>query len=111
MASGDVIQRTPSMLHVKLLDALVAVDDGVWIDTGDYKEASIHVSGVTTATVKINGSGKATKPTATTHDIEMSGVTADAIVDLPQLPRWLKARISAWTSGTISVFAVMRRER
>lgn len=92
-----------------LLNAVGAVDDGVWIDTGNFNEASIHVEGITTATVQIRGSDESTKPANTDHAVQIgTDITADGRVEVAVLPRFIKARISVFTAGTISVFMTMR---
>lgn len=108
MASGDVISRKERFVHIKMLDALAAADNGVWIECHGYDQVSIHIDGITTATVTVNASSKATKPANTVHDIVRASLTADGEVTYQVLPRWMKCRISAWTSGTVSAFAVFR---
>ena len=110
MANGDLIQHTGDMHHWIMLDDIGAGDDGVWIDAGGrYDNLSVHVTGITTATVVINGSNAATKPANTVHGIALASVTADAMIQLTLIPIWIKGRISAWTSGDISAFGLLRR--
>ena len=108
MANGDFAVKKDRLAHVLLLDAVGAVNDGVWIDTYGYDQVSIQVNGITTATVKIHGSNKLTIPANTAHEVERVSLTADGEVIYDVLPRWMKARVSAWTAGVISVIAVFR---
>ena len=43
MANGDRVHRGGSWDQYTLLDALAATSDGQWIDTGDYRDASLDV--------------------------------------------------------------------
>src|SRR3990167_2131534 len=108
MASGDIITNRKYFRHIKLLDAIGAANDGVWIDCISFTSISIEVSGITTATVLINSSNAATKPANTAHGQLRGTFTADGDHVSSNLPRWIKARISAWTSGTISAIATLR---
>ena len=111
MASGDIITNRKYFRHIRLLDALGATDNGVWIDCLSFTSISIEVSGITTATVLINTSNAATKPANTAHGQLRATFTADGEYTSNNLPRWLKARISPWTSGTISAIATLRGVR
>lgn len=109
-ASGDKIGCGNVRCEYKALDAEVATTDGVWLDATEYKTATVHITGITTATVKANISNAPTKPAAATHDIEAVSITADGLIQLDNMPvRWIKVRISSYTSGTISAFLVLSR--
>lgn len=110
MANGLVDLFIPGdMTRIRLIDAIAATDDGQWISTKGYDQASIQVDGITTATVRINASNQPTQPANSSHEIERTNVTVDSEITYAVLPMWIKARISAWTSGTISVFITLRR--
>lgn len=124
MANGEIVAKYKTALHLKLIDAAVAVTDGVWMDAGLYEVASIEFSGITTATLHLNGSNAAVKPVNTVHGFQIGpNITADGDLSIPGsdvvagdnfhgvLPRWIKARISVWTAGTISVLALLRTAR
>lgn len=110
VATRDVIKAPESQgngaLVSRLLTAVVAVDDGDWIDTLGYSPHSFEITGITIGTVQIRGSNAPTKPANTVHGFQIG---ADVTVAGSQLVvnqdpiRWVKARVSAWTSGTISV--------
>jgi len=90
-----------------LLNAIVAVNDGDWIDVGGFGNFTVQVKGITTATVKVHGSNNPTKPANTVHDFQIGAdVTADGVVTYAFPVRWIKARVSAWTSGSISAWAI-----
>jgi len=109
MANGEIVAKYKLALHVKLLDAQVAATDGVWMDMGDYAEGTFEVSGITVATVQLRGSNAAVRPVNTVHGTQLgTDITADSHRDVAILPRWLKARISAYTSGTINALGMLK---
>ncbi len=91
-------------IKATLIDSAVATGDGEWINIEGMNYYSTHVSGITTATVQVFGSNKATIPD-NTDDEEQLGVdiTADGIQEYSVPLRWIKAKVSAWTAGTIIV--------
>ena len=116
MADGDIKDRiVDGFTQVALIDSAVATDNGVWFDCGPYELASIHIfasDGTFNATVTVNASNRVSKPAATDHDVVRGSITADQSEYTTQIvPRWLKARVSVWTSGTIEVVMVLRRRR
>ncbi len=104
MANGTKYVMDPDFGHFTLIDGAVATTDGAWVDVGRYSKCSIHVDGITTATVTINGSNAQTIPADSANgDAIGSSITADGWVSLDPLPRWLKARVTVWSSGTVRV--------
>ncbi len=92
-----------SYLRATLLDAIVATGNGEWIDVSGLKSYNIHTSGITTATLQIRGSNDVTKPSDATHDIQLgSNITADGMKQFTTPLKWLKLRVTVWTSGTIT---------
>ena len=111
MASTRSVIASPesqgnSALVSQLLTAVVAVDIGDWIDTLHYAPMSFHILGISTATVKIHGSNETTKPANAAHGFQIgSDITVDQkSIEYVGPIRWVKARVSAWTSGTINVY-------
>lgn len=89
----------------KLLDGITAVDDGAWIDVEELENKTVHVKGITTATLHICGSLDQTKPANNVNEIQIGDdITADALIEIPAHLKWIKVRCSAWTAGTISAF-------
>ena len=80
----------------------VAAGNGVWFEIQNTRKMSIHVFGITDATVVISGSNEPTIPANSSHGITLATTTADAmiVIDMPVI--WMKHRISGYTSGTIS---------
>lgn len=87
-----------------VLDAVEAQGNGTWTSIEGCSNFSIHVTGITNATVVVTGSNAPTEPAAATHGIVLATVTSDAIVRIDMPVRWVKVRVSAWTSGTISAY-------
>ena len=105
MANGERVHRGGSWDQYTLLDAIAATSDGQWIDTGDYRDASLDVRIATTATVQLRGSDGPTQPLNTDHGQPIGAdITASALYAVEYLPRWIKARVSAWTAGAVSAY-------
>jgi hypothetical protein len=111
MASGELTLLDRHGVRYKLLDVETAISNGVWVEIPPgYVNHTVHVKGITNATVKINVSNDETKPTNAAHEIEKDSLTADAVVVLQnEAIRWIKARIPTYVSGTISAYLVSRR--
>ncbi len=109
MASGDKVYSNPHSKSWVLTDAAVAVEDGVWVDVGNYEDLSLDIVIDTTATVEIRGSNNSTQPLNTVHERLLgSAVTSSELnTPVPQ-PRWIKARVTAWTAGDVNVWLVAR---
>ncbi len=108
MANGDVIDQVmqPTQLDFcqswKLIEGSAATDDGAWVDVRGFRHFSLDVSGITTATVQLRGSNATTKPANNTHGRQIGAdITADGLVSAEIPVRWMKARVSAYTSGTV----------
>jgi hypothetical protein len=97
---GKVIMRA------NLIPGAVAIGDGEWIDTSGMSAMSIHITGITTATVEVDGSNDPTIPANNTHGIKLNSVdiTANQMFTVTVPVRWLKARVTAWTTGTINAW-------
>lgn len=92
-------------VNATLLNAVTATGDGEWMNIEGFHPLSFHVKGITTASVQIRGSNAPTKPANASDELQLgSTVTADALVSLDAPVKWIKAKVSAYTSGTISVY-------
>lgn len=97
--------------RVQLTESAVATENGEWVNIEGLAPFSIHVSGITTGTVQIRISNDATKPADATHDIQLgSDITADGMTENTIPVRWIKSRVSAWTTGTFIVELVSRNK-
>jgi hypothetical protein len=92
-------------VEATLLDAIVATDNGEWLDVRGLEAWSIQIDGITTATLQIRGSNNPTIPSDSAHGEQLgSDVTVDAIYYTDSPLNWVKVRCSAWTTGTISAY-------
>jgi hypothetical protein len=111
MADGTKVLETPEVLHAVLLDAATAATNGTWFDLGAHrKDVALHVDGINGDTISITGSSTTTIPANATHaDLIGSTITADGHLALTAPPRFIKARISTYSAGTVSVYVVASR--
>lgn len=110
MADGDKIFEHRHILHYKLIDAAVATGNGVWIDTADYGSGTIHLTLAGTATAQVFGSNAAAAPAASTDHAQIGvDINASSLVTIAVMPRWIKVKVSSWTSGAVSAFLCARR--
>lgn len=110
MADGDVIRGgggihdSRSIVDYLAIDAKAAVGDGVWINTRGFPIKCVEVEGITVATVIITESHRPTAPLNTFHGFPVNTLTADGLTTWESCARWVKIRISAYTSGTITAW-------
>jgi len=109
MADGDRIDegRYSSDQYYyawKGTDTAVATTNGVWVDARGFKRFSVHVTlGGGAATVQIRGSNAVAIPANSAHEVQIGAdITADGITNVDVPLRWIKTRVSAYTSGTIN---------
>jgi hypothetical protein len=111
MANGTINAVTRRASNITLIDAAVAIADGVWMDSMDFFQGSIDVTIVTTATVQVRGSDAPTIPANATHGNQVgSDITTSGQYSILNCPRWLKARVSAWTAGAVTVNTTLRKQ-
>jgi hypothetical protein len=92
-------------MSVRLLSAATGTGNGEWVEARGFTAGSVHVSGITTATVQVSISNSPTQPLPTDNGVNAgSALTANGMVNLNSfLPvRWIKARVTAYTSGSIN---------
>lgn len=90
-------------VSAQLLTNATATGNGVWMDANGLNRFLIIVRGITTATVEISISNDLTEPLATDHGVILGApITADGFLQADVTARWVKARVSAYTSGTIN---------
>lgn len=114
MANGTILHRRNSALQFTALDAVTATSDGQWVDTIDYAEGNLHVTGISTATVQMRGYDIGTVlPANTVHGFQIGAnitATADSqtTIALATMPRFFKVMVSGHGSGTITAAAIIR---
>ena len=108
VSNGELIDQAASPYvggsykTYQLQAAAVAISDGVWVDMRFFRNHSIHVSGTFVGTVVICGSDDLVQPLNTDHGTAMgTPITAPDFIRVDMPIRWVKARVTAWTSGAI----------
>lgn len=106
IALTEIRVRNVPIVRAQLLTNAVAITNGEWIDVSGLAAISIDVTGITTATVEIDGSNEMSQPANSTHGRKLNSpdITTDQMVFLSASVRWLKVRMPAWTSGTVNVY-------
>jgi hypothetical protein len=82
---------------VTVLNAVVAVGASTAVQADAGQPAFLQVSGITTATVAFQGSLDGTN-----WSTIGTALTANGIVTIANAPKYLRANVTAWTSGTIT---------
>ena len=94
---------TGDRLDVALLTNQAANTDGIWQDCRGISPLSVHVNGITDATVQIRVSMQTTQPANSVHALQGGfDITADAVVTLEYPAKWIKARVLNYVAGTIN---------
>ena len=82
---------------VTLLSAVGATGASKAVQADAGQPAILHVTGITTATVALQGSLD-----GTTFSTVGTALTVDGFVTLANAPKYLRANVTAWTSGSIT---------
>ena len=96
--------------RAKLLDAVPSskatanVYVGPWVDVSTLKSASVEVKGTFTGTVNIEGVNHDNPQSGDTGFALVTAPTAAALVSLTMPIRYVRARVSGFTAGTVSAF-------
>ena len=91
---------------ITLLDGVVIQGAGTAVDVPMYEKFQAQVSGITTATVKVEGSVDGTN----FFDISGGGKTADALYTLIQgMYAKIRGNVTAYTSGTITLKVIAKK--
>ncbi len=108
-ADGDVFQEDNNLTHGVFVDAASGTTNGVWVDADHLGgSGSVEITGTGTWTIQIRGSNAETKPANTSHGSQIAdNIVAADLYPLNVKTRWVKARVSAYTSGTPSAHYVI----
>jgi hypothetical protein len=82
---------------VTLLNAVVATGASKAVQADAGQPAILHVTGITSATVALQGSLD-----GTTYSTIGTALTADGFVTLANAPKYLRANCTVYVSGTIT---------
>lgn len=100
----EVFREEGRRVAIRALTGAEATVRGSRIAGHGNSKHSLQVTGIATATVHLDRSNKPDPDETTDADWESLGsVTADGFIDALDKPAvWLRARVSAYTSGTIN---------
>ena len=103
---ADIVSITSlnPVLRDTQLAAAGAVTDGVWIEVSGFAHISVHIEITALATAKIHVSNNAVQPLNSVHELEAFSTRLSKFVVIDTPVRWIKTRVSAWTSGTVSAW-------
>lgn len=109
MANGEIIQETVTSSigafsrTIKLLDKVTAGNNnGKWVPFDLFAKGTIEVKGLGTATLHLCGSND-NDPADTDHGTQIGAdITANGFVYLSNPYRFIKMRVSTYSSGTIN---------
>lgn len=87
-----------------LLNGATGTSSGAWCDITSVKQFTVQVKGITTATVQLMGSNDLTIPADGTDGPVITSVTADGIIEKQNNTKFVKTKVSAYTSGTIYAY-------
>ena len=82
---------------ITLLSAVGATGASKAVQADAGQPAFLQVSGITTATVALQGSLD-----GTTYATIGTALTADGIITVANAPKYLRANVTAWTTGSIT---------
>ena len=83
-----------------LLSAVTATGASLAVGTDSNKPAFVQISGITSATVAVQGSVD-----GSTWSLIGTALTADGLVTVANPPPYIRANVTAYVTGTITVKA------
>ena len=93
--------------QIKVLNAVVATGASNPVSPGNDR-VTMQVTGITVATVQlqasIDGTNYVAVGTTTAGASGTAGLTADGCLTLDAAYKYVRANVTAWTSGTITVW-------
>lgn len=111
MASGDELEiaksRGLSQLGrgYKLLDGVAEIGFGPWVDVRTLRPGSVEIFGTFSGAVVLYGSNQDKKPDEAYVGSDLGEpISQPGIVAIKYPLRWLRARVTVFTSGNISAF-------
>ena len=90
-----------------LLDGVTSQTNGEWVDVSAWRRITVHIKGITSATCQIRGSCAPSKPADNVDEVQIGNdITSDTLYEITAKIKWLKVKVSSYTSGTIYAYAV-----
>ena len=112
MAENQVTRTSRSggsHVFAQLLNAAIAITDGVWFNLGGTNPVTVSVTGITSATLEIRVSNQETQPLNSEHGLQAGNVIKkDGVFVIDYPIEWIKVRIESYTSGTIDAELIGR---
>lgn len=98
---------TKKLKEITLQNQAAATSNGVWYDITAWERVSVQVSGTFVGTAQIFGWCGPTKLSDATDGVKLgSDISTPTIYEVHAKIKWVKVKISAYTSGNIDAFAV-----
>ena len=98
-----ILGRT--VISATLLDGVSATSNGSWLNVLGLGPFTVHVKGITSATVRLHGSNDPTQPVDASAEIQIGqDITSDVLIRVPDPMRWFKVSMPVYTSGTVYVY-------
>lgn len=108
MPNGDIISNGPAPFvgparqTILMLDSQTAATDGVWVLLEFFRNFSLEVIGLGSASITLYGDNGAEEPSATGGVAIGTAITANGMTAFSMPVRWVRVAITSYTSGTIS---------
>ena len=93
-----------TLISSTLLTGVVGVGNGEWIESAG-KRCTVSIEGISGDTIHVRGSNAPTKPADATHgSLIGAAVTADGTVEITAPYRWIKARMTIFSAGSVTAY-------
>lgn len=90
-----------------LLNAATGTTSSEWFNIADLDEKSLDIRISSSATVKVMVSNEPTQPTSANDGPQQgSDATGNAMVSFSSAAKWVKVKVSTFSSGTVTVYLV-----
>ena len=94
---------TGTSLNEVMLRGGVATGSSEWFDVSECESLTVHIAGITSATVEIHGMNTdQTRPAKATDGVVLATTTVSDLIYIPGPINYIKVKITAWVSGTVT---------
>ena len=93
-------------LRATLLNAAAATGDGEWVQLGGFHPCTVHFDFTGVATIELDAHNSPTRPLDTDHGFVLNSTSTDNAIQISNPYEWVKARVTSFTSGTVSAWLV-----
>lgn len=98
-----VLGRT--VVEAQLLTNVASTVTGEWFEVSGIHPISFQIIGINSATVQLRGSNNPSKPLDAADEFALGhDITTDGLLALDAPVKWVKAKVSAYTSGSINCY-------